>query len=258
MNPLPPIGIFDSGVGGLTVWQAIRNALPSVPLVYFADQAHCPYGPQPLEQVRKYANNATAFLMDKGCRLVVVACNTATAAAIDHLRATFAIPFVGMEPAVKPACLQTRTKQVGILATKGTFEGRLFLETSAQFKQEATLYLQIGEGLVELVEAGKVGTPEAEGLLRKYLEPLLQVGIDQLVLGCTHYPFLKEDMQKITGSAVQILDPAPAVAKQTQRRYAEIAPDLNTAYQPEHTFFTSGDDAVFQVFLQKTNFKAAY
>ncbi|MDX9845381.1 MAG: glutamate racemase [Tenuifilaceae bacterium] len=209
------IGVFDSGVGGLTVLKELKQLLPNYSYIYFADTKHCPYGPKGPEEIIRLSKAITEFLIIQGCSIVVVACNTATASAIDYLRATFDIPFVGMEPAVKPAALATKTNSIGVLATKGTFNGRLYRETTSKYAANINVAYQIGEGLVELVEQGKSQSDKAKELLMSYIKPMLNEQIDHLVLGCTHYPFFIPILQEILPKTVTIENPAPAVARQT-------------------------------------------
>ncbi|MEG2849680.1 MAG: glutamate racemase [Bacteroidales bacterium] len=217
------IGVFDSGVGGLSVWREMIKIMPCERFVYVSDSGYCPYGPKPKEEIIERARKITEYLINRGASVIVVACNTATAAAIDYLREFYPIPFVGMEPAVKPAALNTITGVIGVLATKGTFNGELYLRTLHKFAANAIVIEQIGEGLVELVEQGKVNTPQAEALLKKYLLPMVEKNVDSLVLGCTHYPFLIETIQKIIGNKMVIINPAPAVAK----RVKEVVNGIN-------------------------------
>lgn len=233
------IGIFDSGLGGLSVWKEIVSILPEVPLVYVADSGRCPYGPQPVEDIRAYSREITEFLISQGCELIVVACNTATAAAIKGLRAEFDLPFVGMEPAIKPAAQATQSKVVGILATEGTFRGQHFQRARDTFAADTELILQVGHGLVEFVENGQLDGPEVELALRSFLEPMVEAGADQIVLGCSHYPFLRPVMERIVGNRATIIDPAPAVAEQTERLWSELyaRPEPETSF----SFFTSGE-----------------
>ncbi len=253
----PMIAVFDSGVGGLSVWREIVRELPGLPTVYLADQAHIPYGPRPLEEVRRFAEGITRFLLAQGARVVVLACNTASAAALHHLRALFPqVPFVGMEPAVKPAAQRTRNGRVGVIATPATFQGELFASLLERFARDVRVIPQVCPGLVEAVEAGALDTPETEALLRGCLEPLLAAGIDELVLGCTHYPFLRPLMERMVGPGVEIIDPAPAVARQVRRvvenRGAGCQPARGTGYQPAlHTFYTTGDPARFARLLER-------
>lgn len=240
-----PIGVYDSGLGGLTVWREIRRALPGESLVYLGDGKNCPYGSRPREEVRRLADESVGRLVAGGCKLVVVACNTATAAAIDFLREKYAvIPIVGMEPAVKPACLATRTGVVGVLATERSLDGELFRRTAAKYGDGIEVLTLPGRGFVELVEADREGTSEAEACVRTALEPMLARGADQIVLGCTHYPFLRSVMERVVaGRGVAIIDPSPAVARRVvqllDRDGLRAAPD----HRPDYTFLTFADAA---------------
>ncbi len=217
---LPPaaIGIFDSGVGGLSVLREIRRQIPGQPVIYFGDQAHVPYGPRSLEQVRAFSAAAARFLLGLGARLIVVACNTASAAALHELRTTFpGAPFVGMEPAVKPASEQTLSGVVGVLATPATFQGELYASVVERFAQNVTLLTDTCPGLVEEIEAGRTDGQRARQILTQAIRPMLARGVDAIVLGCTHYPFAIPLIQEIAGPGVRVIDPAPAVARQTAR-----------------------------------------
>jgi glutamate racemase len=198
------------------VWREVTRLLPHEHTVYYADTAFCPYGIRTAEEIIARADTITRFLLSKQVKLVVVACNTATAAAITHLRNTYAVPFVGMEPAVKPAALHSKSGVVGVLATRGTFKGRLYHDTLERFASQVTLIEQSGDGLVELVEAGDLESPEVCRLLEKYLRPIIDAGADHIVLGCTHYPFLIPAIKKIAGEQVHLIDPAPAVAQRVK------------------------------------------
>lgn len=218
MQSMHPIGIFDSGVGGLSVLRAVRRELPAQPVIYIADQARVPYGPRPLEQVRSFSDQITCRLLDEGAQLVVVACNAASAAALQYLRQTFPdLPFVGMEPAVKPAAEQTRTCAVGVLATPATFQGALYASVVERFAQGVRIYQDTCPGLVQEIEAGRLRGEHTRAILSAALEPMLAGGIDTVVLGCTHYPFVIPLIQEIAGPGVRVIDPAPAVARQTRR-----------------------------------------
>jgi glutamate racemase len=213
-----PIGVFDSGVGGLSVLKAIRQLLPQQSVVFLADQVHVPYGLRPLEEVRSYAESITRFLLARESRLIVVACNTASAAALHHLRKVFPqVPFVGMEPAVKPAAEHTHSGVVGVLATPATFQGALYASVIERFAQGVTVLQHTCPGLVPQIEAGRLDDPETRRILEDALIPMLAQGIDTIVLGCTHYPFVIPLIQKIAGPGVRVIDPAPAVARQVQR-----------------------------------------
>lgn len=215
------IGIFDSGVGGLSVFREIKKILPEQSYVYFSDNAHCPYGEKGREYIIDRAREITRFLLDKGCEIIVVACNTATAAAISTLREEFPVKFIGMEPAIKPAAQSTHTGVVGVLATAGTLKATKYLDTREKWAQDVRIVEHIGQGFVELVESGTVSGPEAEATVRTSLMPLLEAGADTIVLGCTHYPFLSETISKVAGESfpersIAIIDPAPAVARRLQ------------------------------------------
>ena len=210
------IGIFDSGSGGLSVYREIVKLLPYERYVYYADNAHCPYGDKTAAFIRDRARAITDILRGLGADIIVVACNTATAAAIATLRAEYPdMPFIGMEPAVKPAALGTKSGVIGVLATAGTLKGSKYLKTRGQFEDDVRIVEHVGEGFVELVERGILDGPEAEKVVRASVEPLLDEGADILVLGCTHYPFLRPLIERIAGPGVQVIDPAPAVARRT-------------------------------------------
>lgn len=212
------IGIFDSGTGGLSVFKEIRKLLPEERYIYFSDNAHCPYGEKSREYIIERSREITRFLLDKGCDIIVVACNTATAAAIAVLREEFPVRFIGMEPAVKPAVKSTRTGVVGVLATAGTLKADKYLNTREKFSEGVKITEHVGQGFVELVEKGCLTGREAENVVRASLKPLLDEGADRIVLGCTHYPFLWDTIAKIASELypereIEIIDPAPAVAR---------------------------------------------
>jgi glutamate racemase len=221
--PLPasgpaPIGIFDSGIGGLSVMRHIHTLLPAHPIFYLADQAHVPYGPRPLEEVRAFSFEITRFLLAKGARIIVVACNTASAAALHSLREHFSgIPFVGMEPAVKPAASHTHSGVVGVLATPATFQGELFASVVERFAQGVTILKSTCPGLVEEIENGRASGRKARRILKEAIQPMLEQQVDTIVLGCTHYPFALETIQQIAGPEVEVIDPSPAIARQAVR-----------------------------------------
>ena len=212
------IGVYDSGVGGLSVWKELLKELPHEDYLYVSDAGYCPYGPKSKEEIVKRAIAVTDVMIASGVEIIVVACNTATAAAIEYLRGHYNIPFVGMEPAVKPAAINTRTGAIGVLATKGTFKGELYLRTLHKFASNAKVIEQVGEGLVELVESGNVDSDEAREIIGKYVRPMVEADVDHIVLGCTHYPFLEKLIRESAGEGVQIVNPAPAVA----RRAAQV------------------------------------
>jgi glutamate racemase len=237
-----PIAIFDSGVGGLSVLRHIQAQLPHEPLLYLADQAHVPYGLRSPDEIRRFCEGITRFFLAEQAKLIVVACNKASAAALTHLRQRFPeVPFVGMEPAIKPAAVQTKSGKVGVLATGGTVESRRYADLMARFAQDIEVLADPCLGLVALIEAGQVSAPETEALLQICLTPMLAAGVDTLVLGCTHYPFVIPLIERIAGPAVAIIDPAPAVARQTGRVLQQYRL-LSTGRQPgAMRFLTTGD-----------------
>lgn len=246
------IGIFDSGIGGLSVWRELARMLSHEDTIYFGDQIHIPYGPRTLKQIREFSETITRFLLEHDCKLIVVACNTASAAALTHLRATFPhVPFVGMEPAVKPAAQSTRTRVVGVLATPATFQGALFASVVERFASGVQLINQVCPGLVEQIEAGEIDAPETETMLHRFLQPLVDAQADTIVLACTHYPFVAESIQRIVGPAVTVIDPAPAIARQVQRVLEERGLSASRSNVGRHMFYSSGDPAAFKDILNR-------
>ncbi len=245
-----PLGIFDSGVGGLSVLRAVRRLLPSEPVIYLADQGHVPYGARPLEEVRGFSESITRFFLEQGVKLIVVACNTASAAALQYLRQIYpGVPFVGMEPAVKPAAEHTRTRVVGVLATPATFQGALYASVVERFAHDVTLLQDTCPGLVKSIEAGHLDTPETQAILMDALLPMLERGIDTVVLGCTHYPFVIPLIQRIVGAKVRVIDPAPAVARQVGR-LLDTSGMRSPGQEPGRLrFYTSGSVTSFASFL---------
>jgi len=244
MPPLPlrPIGVFDSGVGGLSILREMRRQMPAEPAIYFADQGHVPYGPRPLEQVRAFSEGITRFLLNHDADLIVVACNTASAAALKQLRQTFPdVRFVGMEPAVKPAAEVTRSGVVGVLATPATFQGELYASVVERFGQGVRLVNQTVPGLVEQIEAGHLETAETEALIRRALEPIMRAGADTIVLACTHYPFVIPLISRLAGPAVTVIDPSPAIARQAARLRPLPTRDLPSPARGALTLVSSGD-----------------
>ena len=213
------VGFFDSGVGGRCVLDAFRRLRPDEPTVYVADSENCPYGNKPPDEIVRLSKRIAADLIDRGCEVVVVACNTATAAAIDELRSEWPdVPFVGMEPAVKPAALGSKSGVVGVLATRGTFNGRLYRETSSKVADAVRIIECVADEFVDLVERGVVSGVEAEDAVRRRIEPLIAAGADRIVLGCTHFPHLKHLMENVAEGRAEIVDPSDAVA----RRIVEV------------------------------------
>lgn len=248
------IGIFDSGSGGLSVLKEVRKLLPSCRFVYYSDNAHCPYGEKSLEYIQDRARAITDLLISKGAEAVVVACNTATAAAISTLRAEYDIPFIGMEPAVKPAALGTKSGVIGVLATAGTLNGSKYLNTKGRFEDDVRIEEHVGKGFVELVESMTLEGPQAERVVRASLVPLLDAGADIIVLGCTHYPFLLPVMEKVAAltprlganqGPIRFIDPAPAVARHLQEVMKEKSiPETDP--EPGVELLASGPDNVLK------------
>jgi glutamate racemase len=245
-----PIGVFDSGVGGLSVLRAMRKLMPEESILYFGDQGHVPYGPRSMKQIQNFSEGITEFLLDHDAKLIVVACNAASAAALKHLRTRFPeVSFVGMEPAVKPATETTKTGKVGVLATPATFQGALYASVVERFAAGVELLQHTCPGLVNQIEKGDLNSTDTRLILEDALLPMLEKNIDTVVLGCTHYPFVIPLIERIVGEKVRVIDPAPSVAKQA-KRLLEAAGMKN---QPQSCasvrFFTSGDAAEMKSIL---------
>ena len=250
------IGIFDSGVGGLSVWRELAHQLPHETILYLADQAHVPYGSRPPDELCKFAEGITHFLLGHGAKVIVIASNTTSAAALYNLRDHFPdMPFIGMEPALKPAIEQTQSGVVGVMATPATFNGRPFANLVERYASHVRVLTQICPGLVEAVETDTLDSPEVEALLRKYVRPLTETGVDQIVLGCTHYSFLRSTIEQMVGEKVAVLDPAPAVARQAARVLAEQKLAAAALTNPEsdgrRIFYTTGDVAKFTQIIKR-------
>lgn len=247
-----PIGVFDSGVGGLSVWREIRRQLPDESTVYVADQAHIPYGPRPADELRQLTARITHFLVSQRCKLVVVACNSASAAALHWLRDTFAPrPFVGMEPAVKPAAARSINRVAGVLATPATLAGSLFRDTLARDAADLQVITQPCPGLVEQIERGALDDAATTALLAGFLAPIRAAGADTVVLACTHYPFVIDTIRDLAGPAVEVIDPAPAVARQVGRRLDELGLRAAVGAATTHRFHTSGDPEALRGTLRR-------
>jgi len=236
-----PIGVLDSGLGGLSVWRVMRRMLPRESLLYFGDGKHCPYGPKPKEDVIGYVDEIVRFLLDRSVKLIVLACNAATAAAIETLRERYDLPFVGMEPAVKPAALTTKSGVIGILATEQTFQGELYRRTAAQYAEQVKIIEAVGEGFVELVETHRERSAEAVDAVKRVIEPMVAAGADRIVLGCTHYPFLAEAIRQVAGEDVTLIDPAPAVVRRVSILLTEHGATAAEDHKPDDDFFTNAD-----------------
>lgn len=247
-----PIGIFDSGVGGLSVLRHLRAQLPAEHLLYVADQVHVPYGARSAAEIRQLSEAITRSLLAQRAKLIVVACNTASGAALSALRRRFpSVPFVGMEPAVKPAATQTKSGKVGVLATTGTFESQRYDNLMTRFAGNVTVLEDPCLGLVELVEAGAINTPDTRTLLQRCLAPMLATGVDTLVLGCTHYPFVMPLIRQIAGKAVSIIDPAPAVARQALRLLQQHRLQNVSPHSGEVFAYTTADPQAFSRLAQR-------
>lgn len=247
-----PVGVFDSGIGGISVLHAMRQLMPEDAIIYFADQKHVPYGPRSLEQVRKFSVAITRFLINQGAKLIVVACNTASAAALHYLRGKFPdISFVGMEPAVKPAAEHTQSGVVGVLATPATFQGALYASVLERFANGVEIYQDTCPGLVEQIERGNLDGEETRAILEKALRPMLDRKIDTVVLGCTHYPFVIPLIEQIAGESVRVIDPAPAIAMQAQRLLEAEGIKNPAGEAAQIRFYTSGDIDALKSLLPK-------
>lgn len=242
-----PIGVFDSGIGGTSIWKEIHSLLPNEDTIYLADSKNAPYGQRPKEEIVALSEKNVEFLLERNCKLIVVACNTATTNAIKELRAKYKVPFVGIEPAIKPAALDSKTNVIGVLATKGTLSSELF-HKAVETYQNTKIIEQVGYNLVSLIENGEMESEEMTRLLHEYLNPMIQANIDYLVLGCSHYPYLIPQIRQIVPGHVQIIDSGRAVARQTQNLLKEVA---GTAEQRigKTEFYTNSDPGVLSQIL---------
>lgn len=248
-----PIGIFDSGVGGTSIWRDIITLLAHEHTLYLADSINAPYGQKSKEEIIALSEKNTELLLEKNAKLIVVACNTATTNAIKHLRQKYEVPFVGIEPAIKPAALQTKHKAVGVLATQGTLSSELFDETKGKFARDIKVVEQVGEGLVPLVEQNKMNSPETTKLLKKYLQPMLEAHIDYLILGCTHYPYLIPQLKKLIPDYVKIIDSGEAVARQTKKLLSENSLLNNSKQRGKHLLYSNADSDILKLLLKDVN-----
>lgn len=254
-----PIGVFDSGLGGLSILKEIYQLLPNENTIYLADSKNAPYGEKSKQTIIDFSIKNTEYLLSKGCKMIVVACNTATTNAIKTLRANYNVPFIGIEPAIKPAALQSKSNKIGVLATKGTLSSELFIATSEQFRNSKNIFEVEGAGLVALIEAGKIEATKP--LLEKYLQPLINQGVDHIVLGCSHFPFLLPIIKKIVPTHVKVIDSGEAVAKQTKKileQYDLLNNHISSTGKKNnsHLFYTNGNLTLFQKFLKQINIKS--
>jgi glutamate racemase len=243
-----PIGLFDSGIGGTSIWKEIHELLPNEDTIYLADSKNAPYGQKSKEEIIQLSIKNTEYLLSLNCKIIVVACNTATTNAIKELRRRYDVPFIGIEPAIKPAALNSKTQTIGILATQGTLNSELFHQTVEQF-QNTKIIEQIGHGLVPLIENGEINSPEMNKLLHNYLEPMIDANIDYLVLGCSHYPYLIPQIKKILPKGIKIIDSGEAVARQTKNILIEKVGLNEGKHKVKNIFYTNSTASVLKAIL---------
>ncbi|HLA56035.1 MAG TPA: glutamate racemase [Flavobacterium sp.] len=248
MNNNQPIGLFDSGIGGTSIWKEVHSLMPKEDTIYLADSKNAPYGQKSKDEIVALSIKNTEFLLENNCKIIVVACNTATTNAVKELRAKYDIPFIGIEPAIKPAAHNSRTQTIGILATKGTLSSELF-NKAVEIYQDTTIIEQVGHGLVQLIENGDINSSEMTKLLYEYLTPMVEANIDYLVLGCSHYPFLIPQIKKIIPSHIKIIDSGEAVARQTQNVLGEKLGFSDRA-KGTPTFYTNTNPKVLTDILE--------
>ena len=249
MSNNQPIGIFDSGIGGTSIWKAIHQLLPNEQTIYLADSKNAPYGQKSKQEIIALSMKNTELLLEMNCKLIVVACNTATTNAVKELRAKYSIPFIGIEPAIKPAATHSKTQRIGILATQGTLNSELFNKVVEKY-QDTKIIEQIGHGLVQLIENGKINSPEMSQLLRDYLTPMIDANIDYLVLGCSHYPYLIPQIEKILPPHIRIIDSGEAVAKQTYAVLNEKVGLSSASIKSHPVFYTNTNPKVLSDMLE--------
>ncbi|MFI3266889.1 MAG: glutamate racemase [Rikenellaceae bacterium] len=248
-----PIAVFDSGLGGLSVWTELRRGLKNESIIYFGDGKNCPYGGREDKQILEFVDQAVQLMIERGAKLIVLACNTATAVAVDYLRATYDLPFVGLEPAVKPAAINTKTGKIGILATETSLEGKLYKETSAKYSTAAEIISRVGEGFVQLVEQSKEDTPEAYQTVKRAIEPMLMQDIDHLVLGCTHYPFLKNAINKaIEGRDIKVINPSRAIERRVEQLLKQNNIAAESTHSPQYEFYTNANQQYLERIIEKS------
>ena len=244
-----PIGLFDSGIGGTSIWKEVHALMPYENTIYLADSKNAPYGLKSKDEIIALSCKNTEFLLENNCKIIVVACNTATTNAIKELRAKYNVPFIGIEPAIKPAALQSKTQTIGILATKGTLNSELFHKNVANHP-DVKIIEQIGHGLVQLIENGDMDSAEMEELLKSYLNPMVEKNIDYLVLGCSHYPYLIPQIKKIIPSQIKIIDSGEAVAKQTQKILEQNKLLNLSKRKSSQIFYTNSEPEVLKNILE--------
>lgn len=243
-----PIGLFDSGIGGTSIWHEIHSILPNENTIYLADSKNAPYGQKSKDEIIHLSEKNVEFLLNRNSKIIVVACNTATTNAIDFLREKYDVPFIGIEPAIKPAAIESKTGVIGVLATKGTITSELFEKSVKSFKNVEVID-QIGYNLVALIESGKINSEETENLLKEYILPMVDKHIDHLVLGCTHYPYLESIIKQIIPNNIKIIDSGEAVAKQTKNILEKLNLLNQTQGKATNEFYINTDDKVLKTFL---------
>ncbi|MGC1514404.1 MAG: glutamate racemase [Maribacter sp.] len=248
-----PIGIFDSGIGGTSIWGEIQRLMPNEDCLYLADSKNAPYGEKSKELILELSIKNTEYLLGQHCKLIVVACNTATTNAIAFLRDQYAVPFIGIEPAIKPAALNSKTKVIGVLATKGTLTSSLFHSTSKIHAAGITIVEQTGTGLVEMIEKGALNSDDMVNTLTRYMQPMVEKGIDYLVLGCTHYPYLIPILKELLPNNVVIIDSGQAVAKQTLSVLDKNGLITDSTKVGIHQFYSNADEKVLFDILSKNH-----
>lgn len=250
MNKNSPIGVFDSGVGGSSIWQEIHRLLPMENIIYLADSKNAPYGNKTPEEITALSLKNTKKLLELKCKIIVVACNTATTNSINTIREKYALPIIGIEPAIKPAALNTKSKSIGILATKGTLSSALFSKSNKEFTKDISVVEIIGEGLVPLIEAGNLDGPDMISLVKKLMKPMLEANVDYVVLGCSHYPYIIPTLKTILPKHVEIIDSGEAVAKQTKivLQSLNLLREENT--KPSLQFFTNAETSTLKFLLK--------
>ena len=248
-----PIGIFDSGIGGVTIFKSVKKLLPKENFLYFSDNLNSPYGNKSKKEIQTLSLKNSEWLLNKGCKIIIVACNTATTNCISLLRKSFKTPFIGVEPAIKPAATNTKTGNIGVLATKGTLNSNLFGITSNDYCSKIKIIEKNGDGLVEMIENGILNGTEIEKLLIKFLNPMIKSNIDHLVLGCTHFPLINDSIKKILPDNVKILESGEAIAKQTKKIIMDNNISGNNT-NPTYNFYCNGSDNSLKKILTD-NFK---
>ncbi|MEO5775284.1 MAG: glutamate racemase [Flavobacterium sp.] len=244
-----PIGLFDSGIGGTSIWKEIHELLPNEDTIYLADSKNAPYGQKSKEEIIELSIKNTEYLLNQNAKIIVVACNTATTNAIKVLRAKYKVPFIGIEPAIKPAAIHSNSHIIGILATQGTLNSELFHQTAEKYN-DTKIIEQIGHGLVGLIENGEINSKDMDLLLHQYLEPMIEANIDYLVLGCSHYPYLIPQIKKILPKDIKIIDSGEAVARQTKSVLLERNELNNETNKGKAIFYSNSDSRVLTEILQ--------